>query len=86
MALEDSLGRTVSLLPGEAVNAQNILEKVSSTVSDAVWTQLNGIRDMSEILLREESLEKNLMRFRDEYTTQWDRFVRWVLGKFDAFK
>ncbi len=86
MLLEDSLGRTVSLLPGEAVNAQNILEKVSSTVRDAVWTQLNGIRDISEVLLREESLEKNLMRFRDEYTTQWDRFVRWILGKFDTFK
>lgn len=80
VALTDSLGRAVSLLPGEAVNAKNILEKVAANVRDALWVQLNDLRDRSELLIREEALEKNLARFRDGYTSLWDRFVRWVLS------
>jgi hypothetical protein len=87
VTLSNSIGQLVTLLPGDAVAANNILTKIQTKL-DAAWISTNTLADQVFMTARNT-------RLRDIYTQLssssggifdfWDRFVRWVLSFFSGF-
>jgi FecR protein len=87
VTLENSLGQIVSLLPGEAVQADNILQKITTTL-DASWVQLNTVADAAYTRIRDTELRSVYTRLATSsggILDLWDRFVRWILSFFSGF-
>ncbi|MBC7498513.1 FecR domain-containing protein [Candidatus Gracilibacteria bacterium] len=87
VALSNSIGQLVTLMPGDSVSASNILTKIGTKL-DTAWITANTLRDSTYMMLRNVEL-------RDTYTRLshstggifdlWDRFVRWILSFFSGF-
>jgi hypothetical protein len=86
ITLTDSLGHVVSLLPGEAVNAKNILEKISLSLRDRLWIDFNMLQDATDELYRTTQIQDNLMIFRQKSASLWGWFVQNIVSKMEAFK
>jgi FecR protein len=87
VTLTNALGQIVSLLPGEAVQADNILQRIT-TVLDINWVQLNTLADATYTHIRDTELRSVYTRLA--YSSGgifdiWDRFVRWILSFFSGF-
>ena len=87
VTLSNSIGQLVTLLPGDAVAANNILTKIGTKL-DTTWITANTIADAAFMQIRN-------IKLRDTYTLLssssggifdfWDRFIRWVLSFFSGF-
>lgn len=87
VTLTNSLGQIVSLLPGEAVQADNIFKKIT-TALDTSWVQLNTIADATYTRIRDTELRSVYTRLATSsggMLDLWDRFVRWLLSFFSGF-
>jgi FecR protein len=90
VSLSNSIGQVVTLLPGDIVQASNILQKLSIYIKnlDTVWITENTIADSTYMTLRN-------IEMRDTYTRLshstggifdlWDRLMRWILSFFSGF-
>jgi FecR protein len=87
VTLTNALGQIVSLLPGEAVQADNILKKIT-TALDTSWVQLNTVADATYTHIRDTELRSvytRLAHSSGDIFDIWDRFVRWILSFFSGF-
>jgi hypothetical protein len=87
VTLTNSLGQIISLLPGEAVQADNILQKIT-TALDTSWVQLNTVADATYTRIRDTELRSVYTRLATSsggVLDLWDRFVRWILSFFSGF-
>ena len=85
VALTDSLGRGVSLLPGELVSVKNILQKLTASVVDSTWALVNTTHDRLFLDTRAEALHSQVDMLSGKSSGLWDRFVRWLLSFLPTF-
>ncbi len=85
VALTDSLGRGVSLLPGELVSVKNILQKLTASVVDSTWALVNTTHDRLFLDTRAEALRSQVDMLSGKSSGLWDRFVRWLLSFLPTF-
>ncbi len=85
ITLSDNLGHVVSLLPWEAVNARNILEKISSTLRDRLWIEINSTADKADLFIRTTGIEQRMENLYREQTSFMEQIVRYILSWFSAF-
>ncbi len=85
--LSNAFGKFVTLLPGESVMANDIMKKITKGL-DTTWSTLNSLKDASYIQLRNTQLRANysLLTGKSMAFDIWDRFVRWILSWFSAFR
>ncbi len=87
ISLKNSFGSVVTLMSGEAVRANNIFEKIS-TGFDTAWISINQSKDAIYMNARDAKLRGTYMLLAGKSSVLefWDRFVRWVLSWFSAFR
>ncbi|MBX9809740.1 FecR family protein [Candidatus Gracilibacteria bacterium] len=87
VTLKNTFGNIVTLLPGEAVQADNILKKIT-TALDTTWISINQAKDDTYMTVRDTSLRAtySLLAGKDAAFGIWDRFVRWILSWFSVFQ
>jgi hypothetical protein len=79
----------VTLLPGDAVAANNILVKIRTKL-DTAWISANTLADQTFTTLRNIEVRQTYTRLSTSsggIFDLWDRFMRWVLSfvpEFDA--
>lgn len=75
------------LMPGEAVLATDILQKITTQL-DTAWISLNQIKDTAYTTLRDTQLRAtySILTGQSKILDIWDRFVRWILSWFSAFR
>ena len=85
--LTNALGKFVTLLPGESVMANDILKKINTGLDNA-WISLNKTKDTTYITLRNIQLHTtySILVGKSSIVNIWDRFVRWILSWFSAFR
>jgi hypothetical protein len=86
--LTNTIGQAVTLLPGELVEASNILKKLTQDVLDRAWGEYNRVRDQAEILVRNLMTEQtiSLLWGDKEYATFWHDIVRSILKYIPGFQ
>lgn len=87
VTLENSIGQLTTLLPGDAVQVNNIFSKIISGL-DTAWISLNSLQDNTYMSLRNAQLRDTYTLLAGNVTiyTIWDNFVRWILGWFAPFQ
>lgn len=85
VSLSDGLGRVATLLPGDIASTQDILKRLGTAALDSAWIELNILQDTAENLIHSAQIEKSI-NFLKQVDNIWDRFVRWILSFFSAFK
>ena len=85
VSLTDSLGRGVSLLPGELVSVKNILQKLTASVVDSTWALVNTTHDTLFLSARVEAIRTQVYILSGKSGGLWDRFVRWMLSFVPTF-
>jgi len=77
----------VMLMPGEAVLATDILQKITTQL-DTAWISVNEIKDAAYTTLRDTQLRAtySILTGQSKIFDIWDRFVRWILSWFSAFR
>lgn len=85
IALSDGIGRSNTILPGEIVATSDIMKKLSQTVIDMTWVQMNTIQDAADNLIRSEQV-KNSLNLLSSAKGGFDSFVRWILSFFSSFR
>lgn len=85
VALSDWLGRVAMMLPGDVVDARDILKKLWQTILDSAWIQINLAQDLADNLLHSSQAQKSLETLK-QARNMGDRFVRWILSFFDSFR
>ena len=85
--LKNTLGNIVTLLPGEAVEANNILKKITKSL-DTAWIDINQVKDDTYMTVRNTGLRAtySLLAGTDAAFGLWDKFVRWILSPFSTFQ
>jgi hypothetical protein len=85
--LTNILGQAVTLLPGELVEATDILKKLTQATLDRAWWEYNRVQDNAERLLQSVSIEKSLERLNGTFGlgSFWDGFVRFFLKQIPLF-
>jgi predicted RecB family endonuclease len=58
--LTNVLGQAVTLLPGELVEATDILKKLTQATLDRAWGEYNKVRDRAESLIQAVNIEKSI--------------------------
>jgi FecR protein len=87
VTLSNSIGQLVTLLPGDAVAANNILTKIQTKL-DTTWIATNTLADQTFTRLRDTHLRENYTRLSASsggVFDIWDRLVRWILSFFSDF-
>jgi len=86
--LTNTIGQAVTLLPGELVEASNILKKLTQDVLDRAWGEYNRVRDQAEMLVRDLMTEQtlSLLSGTKEYATYWHDIVRSILKYIPGFQ
>ena len=87
VALSNQVGQLVTLLPGDAVAANNILTKIGTKL-DTTWITANTIADAAFMQIRNTELRDTYTRLSSSsggIFDLWDRFMRWVLSFFPSF-
>jgi hypothetical protein len=86
VTLQNSLGQLATLLPGDAVAADNILTKILVGL-DTAWISLNTTKDTAYIALRDATMRDTytLLIGNSDIAHIWDQFVRWILSCFSGF-
>lgn len=87
VSLQNSFGKFVTLLPGESVMATDIFKKITGGL-DIAWNSLNSIKDASYTELRDTQLRASytILTGKSFAIGIWDRFMRWILSWFTAFR
>jgi hypothetical protein len=87
VTLNNSFGKIVTLLPGEAVLANNILQKFNKSL-DIAWISLNNTKDTAYASVRDAKIQASytLLVGKSQIFDLWDNFVRWILSYFDSFR
>jgi hypothetical protein len=88
VTLSNSIGQLVTLLPGDAVAANNILTKIQTKL-DTTWIAANTLADQAFMTLRNTQLREAYTRLSHSsggVFDFWDRFVRWILSFFPSFE
>jgi hypothetical protein len=77
----------VTLLPGESVMASDIFKKITVKL-DSAWISLNSFKDASYMQLRDAQLRASygILTGKSITIDLWDRFMRWTLSWFSAFR
>lgn len=87
VSLSNSIGQMVTLLPGDSVQASNILTKIGTKL-DTTWITANTIADAAFMQIRNTELRDTYTRLSSSsggIFDLWDRFMRWVLSFFPSF-
>lgn len=86
IALSDSSGKKMYLLPWELVDSENIWIKRGKEIVDTTWENLNKIKDTAYIEERIQSLSISLDNNANILIKSYDTLVRWILSHFDGFE
>ena len=87
VSLSNQIGQLVTLLPGDSVQASNILAKINKKL-DTTWTTINTAKDTAFMQIRNTELRETYTRLSASsggVFDMWDRFMRWVLSFFPGF-
>ena len=87
VSLSNQIGQLVTLLPGDSVQASNILAKINNKL-DTTWTTINTAKDTAFMQIRNTELRETYTRLSASsggVFDMWDRFMRWVLSFFPGF-
>jgi FecR protein len=88
VTLSNSIGQLVTLLPGDAVAANNILTKIQTKL-DTTWIAANTLADTAFMKVRNTELRETYTQLSTSsggIFDLWDRFVRWILSFFPSFE
>ena len=87
ITLRSTFGKTVTLLSGEAVRANDIYTKII-TGFDTTWASINAAKDNAYDALRDAKLRETYMLLvgKSDIPDLWDEFVRWILSWFSTFR
>lgn len=86
IALSDSSGKNMYLLPWELVDSENIWIKRGQEIIDTTWANLNKIKDADYIEERIRSLSISLDDNANILNKSYDALIRWILSHFDGFE
>jgi hypothetical protein len=87
VSLSNQVGQLVTLLPGDSVQASNILAKINNKL-DTTWTTINTAKDTAFMQIRNTELRETYTQLSASsggVFDMWDRFMRWVLSFFPGF-
>ena len=88
MRLGDISGRSLTLLPGDIVDSENIWVKKWKELLDTAWWAYNNLQDAEFQKARLEAVRKRIDTLGGDIST-WDpldRITRWFLSHFANFR
>lgn len=86
VSLQNNFLRKVSLLPGEVVSSSDIFTKVGVELIDHIWEDSVELKNSVYEAAHSDAVQKAWEKLAGNINSGlWDKFVRFILSKFDAF-